>query len=40
MRRERMTNPSVKLDLTFDTCAARSADFTGLFSMLITRAVS
>jgi hypothetical protein len=40
MRRERMTNPKCQTEPTFDTYTARSADFTGLVSMLITRAAS
>ena len=35
-----MANPKCQTGPTFDTYAARSADSTGLFSMLITRAAS
>jgi hypothetical protein len=35
-----MTNPKCQTGPTFDTFDAKSADSTGLFLMLITRAVS
>ena len=40
MKRERMTNPKCQTRPGFDPYGAKSADSTGLFSMLITRAAS